>query len=135
MKATVIIEKGIDGTFDVRTDDDFKADYMVLGQGATIDEAKNDFFVCYEDMKMLYADENKPFDEITEIVYKYDTPSFLAYYSKIFSYASLERLTGINQVQLSQYVQGYRKPSKKTTQKIENALHNLANELQQIQFV
>lgn len=135
MKATIIIEKGLDSGFDVRTDDTFNADYMVLGQGATIDEAKTDFMVCYNDIKELYKDEKKPFVEITEMVYKYDTASFLAYYSKVFSYAALERLTGVNQTQLSQYVQGYRKPSPKTTKKIETALHNLANELQQIQFV
>lgn len=135
MKATIIIEKGLDGSFDVRTDDTFNADYMVLGQGATIDEAKADFLTCYNDIKQLYQDENKSFTEITEMVYRYDTASFLAYYSKVFSYASLERLTGVNQTQLSQYVQGYRKPSPKTTKKIEVALHNLAHELQQIQFV
>lgn len=135
MKATIIIEKGLDGGFDVRTDDHFNADYMVLGQGATIEEAKADFFTCYNDIKQLYQDENKPFTEITEMEYRYDTASFLAHYSKVFSYASLERLTGVNQTQLSQYVQGYRKPSPKTTKKIQTALHNLAQELQQIQFV
>lgn len=135
MKVTIIIEKGINGGFDVRTDDAFNADYMVLGQGASIDEAKADFMVCYNEIKKLYNEQKKTFVEITEMIYKYDTASFLAYYSKVFSYAALERLTGVNQTQLSQYVQGYRKPSPKTTKKIETALHNLAHELQQIQFV
>ena len=40
MEAIVIIERGQDGTFDVRTADDMPVDYMILGQGNTVEEAK-----------------------------------------------------------------------------------------------
>ena len=36
MEAIVIIEKGQDGTFDVRTSDEMSVDYMILGQGNTV---------------------------------------------------------------------------------------------------
>lgn len=109
-------------------------DFLLLGQGNTVAEAIEDMKVAMEDIQELYKEKDKPFPEL-EFQYKYDLPSFLDYYSKILSFAALERLTGINQRQLSQYVQGYRKPSKETAKKIEEKLHLLAEELQQVQFV
>ncbi len=133
MKVIVIIEKTKYG-HDVRMSDD-KLDFMLLGQGKTVKDAIDDFHICEYEIRELYADEKKAFPNDLEFIFKYDLPSFLEHYSKIFSYASLERLTGINKSQLSQYVQGYRNPSKKTAQKIEIALHKLADELHQVQFV
>ena len=64
-----------------------------------------------------------------------DLVTFLKEYNPYLTLSGISKLSGVNKDQLSQYVQGYRKPSPKTTKKIEVALHNLANELQQIQFV
>ena len=63
-----------------------------------------------------------------------DNASFLEYYSKIISLAGLERLTGVNQGQLSHYLTGKRKPSAKTTQKIQRHLHAFGKELQHLEF-
>ncbi|MDB0602168.1 helix-turn-helix transcriptional regulator [Tenacibaculum maritimum] len=133
MKVTVILEKGVDGTYDARVSSD-KLDFMLLGTGDTVNEAIEDMMVSKEDMEELFKDEKKEFPDL-EFKYKYDLPSFLEYYSKMFSYAALERITGVNQSQLSQYVQGYRKPSEKTAKKIESKLHEFAKELNQVQFV
>lgn len=62
-------------------------------------------------------------------------PSFLKYYSKVLSLAGLERLTGVDQGQLSHYITGHRKPSQRTKDKIEKALHDFAKELSQVEFV
>ena len=133
MKVTAIIEKGQDGTYDVYTIGS-QLNYMVLGQGVSVDEAIADFHNTYEEIKEMYIEEKREFTP-AEFYFKYDIPSFLQHYSKYFSYASLGRLTGINESQLSQYVQGYRKPSVKTAEKIEKGLHQLGKELQEIQFV
>lgn len=133
MQVTILLEKGLDGTYDARTEND-DLDFLLLGQGNTVAEAIEDMKVAMEDIQELYKEKDKPFPEL-EFQYKYDLPSFLDYYSKILSFAALERLTGINQRQLSQYVQGYRKPSKETAKRIEEKLHLLAEELQQVQFV
>ena len=85
-------------------------------------------------MKELYAEENKPFVE-ANFEFQYDTASFLAYYSKVLSLAGLQRITGINQGQLSHYVTGHRKPSPKTVEKIEKSLHAFAEEISQVHFV
>ena len=134
MKTIIIIEKGADGTFDARIEND-NLDYMVLGQGNTVKEAMDDFHLAYQEMKEFYIKQGKKFKEISVFEFKYDLPSFLQHYSTIFTFAALERMTGVNQTQLSQYVQGYRNPSKQTAKKIEIALHNFASELKEVQFV
>lgn len=133
MNVIAIIERGSDNTYDVRMSDD-RLNFMLLGQGDTVALAIKDFLVSGEEMKELYEEEGKEYPEL-ECTYKYDLSSFLEYYSNKLGYASLERITGVNQRQLNQYVQGYRNPSAKTTQKIENGLKAFANEISQVQFV
>lgn len=135
MKAIVIIERGNDGTYDAYLESAEKLSFGLLGQGKTVKETMDDFINSRDEMKAYYAAENKPFPEDLEFEYKYDVPSFLSYYSKILSLAGLQRLTGVNQGQLSHYVTGHRKPSPKTAEKIEKALHNFANEISQVHFV
>ena len=61
--------------------------------------------------------------------YKWDVESLLYYYDGIFTRAALEKLTGINQRQLGHYATGHSKPRPQQQRKIEQALHNLGNEL------
>ena len=64
-----------------------------------------------------------------EFEYKFDVESLLFFYEKILSKAALERLTGINQKQLSHYACGRSKPRPAQAQKIVNALHTLGRDL------
>ncbi len=132
MKVTATIEKTQYG-YDIHMTDKH-LDFMLLGQGDSVKEAMEDFYICRDEFKEMYEDEQKDFP-VLEFTFKYDLSSFLEYYTTYFSYASLERLTGVNQAQLSQYVQGYRKPSKKTAEKIQQKIHQFAEELHQVQFV
>ena len=63
------------------------------------------------------------------IDFKMDVRSFLSIYSGIFTKAGLERLTGINQKQLWHYANGKVVPRRSQVMRIENALHQLGNEL------
>lgn len=134
MKAIVIIERGDDGTFDAYLENAGSLSFGLLGQGKTVQETIDDFLNSRDEMKAHYAEENKSFPTDLEFEYKYDVPSFLSYYSKILSLAGLQRLTGVNQGQLSHYVTGHRKPSPKTAEKIEKSLHDFANEISQVHF-
>jgi len=49
--------------------------------------------------------------------------------------AGLERITGVNQRQQSHNINGVKKPSEKTTRKIESCLRVFANELSAVRFV
>ncbi len=136
MKVDAFIEKGLDGTYDVHFGEDTQGlTFGLLGQGNTVQEAINDFYNSRDEMKELYLETGKSFPDNLEFNFKYDTASFLAYYSKILSLAGLQRITGVNQGQLSHYVTGHRKPSPKTVQKIEKSLHAFAEEISQVHFV
>lgn len=128
-----LIERGDDGTYGVYIKDN-PLNYGIHGNGMTVQEAIEDFKQSYLDMKEIYEEEGDFFIE-AEFTFSYDLPSFLQFYSKYFSYAALSRLTGVNETQLSQYVQGYRNPSPKTAKKIEEKLNDFGKELSQVKFV
>ena len=128
------IERGDDGTYGVYVDlKDNTLNYGILGEGNTVEEAIEDFKQGYLEMKMLHEEEKIPFVEV-EFEFHYDTASFLNYISKKITLAGLQRITGVNQGQLSNYLNGYRRPSKQTVRKIERSLHAFGKEISQIQF-
>ena len=61
---------------------------VATGTGKNAEQAINSFKTNYDDMKRYYAEENKEFEEV-EFSYEYDMASFLSYYCKAFSLASL----------------------------------------------
>ena len=129
------IERGNDGSYGVYVDlDNNTLNYGIHGNGKTAREAIEDFIAAYESMKEYHNLKGIKFVE-AKFEYVYDTASFLAYYSKVLSLAGLQRITGVNQGQLSHYVTGHRKPSPKTVKKIEKSLHAFANEISQVHFV
>lgn len=71
-------------------------------------------------------------EEIKEeykLEFKLDVQSFLEYYSGILSLSGLEKITGINQKQLSNYLNHKSKPRREQVERISNGLHRFANEL------
>jgi hypothetical protein len=66
------------------------------------------------------------------IDYHFDVESLLNYFKGILTNAAFERLTGINQLQMSHYANGLKKPRKAQRQKIEKALHQLGEDLRSI---
>lgn len=75
MKLRVIIEgNNTDGYSAYIADDN--APYGLIGEGKTVEETKQDFYACYEEMRQLYAEEGREFQEL-EFEFLYDMPSFL----------------------------------------------------------
>ena len=111
----------------------------IYGAGNTVEECKANIL---EGLKLMikYSDKSNckaPQWLISgdyEIEYRYDTQSILNHYSTVFTKPALERLTGINQKQLHHYATGLKKPRLEQRKKIENALHNLGNELLTVQL-
>ena len=133
MKVTVIIERGADGTFGAYIAND-NLPFGAIGDGNTVAETIEDFKNSIKEMQEYYAEEGKEFPEL-EFEYKYDTASFLQQYAYAFTLAGLERITGVNQKQLSHYTNGIRKPSKTTIEKIESRLHAFGTEISAVRFV
>ena len=124
MKIKAIIETGKDLDYDIYTDDE-SLDFMLLGQGKTIEEAKSDFLKCKEEMKQEFVAAGKSFDfDNLDFEYVFDTVSFLKY--SPFTLTGLSKATGINCKQLSHYVTGYRKPSPKTILRIQEGVTRFA---------
>ncbi len=135
IKVIVFIERGNDGSYGAYVNlNDNRLNYGIFGNGSTVNESIDDFHKTYEEMKALHKELNKDFIE-AQFEFRYDVASFLSYYSKKFTLAGLQEITGINQGQLSHYVTGHRKPSTKTVQKIEKSLHDFATEIGQIHFI
>ena len=130
-KVKVFIEKSTSG-FSAYMDDT-PLDYGCLGEGKTVEETIADFRLAYDEMKAHFASIGRPFEEI-EYEFFYDTASFLEEYSKAFSLAGLERITGVSQTMLGHYLHGRRKPSRKTIDKIQRGVQQFADDLTAVRF-
>lgn len=133
-KVRVLIERGDDGTYGVYMPDGTGLSWSASGEGESFEAAINDFMAAYEDVKNYFAEAGKPFEGVA-FEFSYDVPSILNYYKGVLTLAGLGRITGINQQQLSQYASGRRRPSKKTSRKIEQALHRLGAELSALRLL
>lgn len=132
-KVTVTVERGEDNTFSAYISSG-NCEYGCVGEGKTVRETEDDFLDAVEDMRTVYEKNGKPFPEY-EFVFTYDISSFLNYYAYAFSLAGLERITGVNQRQLSHYLNGVRRPSKATAKKIEKSIKLFADELMHCSFL
>ncbi len=133
-KVRVFIERGSDGSYGAYMPDDNNLPYGITGDGATAEEAVDDFMASYRDMRSSFEKKGLPFVE-AEFDFSYDLPSFLLYYADIITYKGLSKLTGISASQLSQYISGYRRPSAKTTAKIQKSLNAIGSELASLRLL
>ena len=107
----------------------------IYGAGATVQKTKESVLKSLE----LYVKYNKKkLPKILQgdysIKYRFDAQSLLNYYKGIFTNASLEKITGINQKQIQHYASGLKKPRELQKRKIQAGLRNLAKELQSIEL-
>jgi predicted RNase H-like HicB family nuclease len=102
-----------------------------VSTGKTFEELKKNIVEAVEfHIEGMREDgEEIPFAEAYELSYRFDPESLLQHYDGIFTNASLERLTGINQRQLQRYAAGTSVPRREQADKITKALHNLGKEL------
>ncbi len=123
-----IIERAKDGTFSV-----YCINEMFNGMGNTAEAAKADMRQQMVFFKKSAIEDNFSYPDFLdgdfEIVYRFDTQSLLAYYSGILSLSGLEKITGIHQKQLWNYLHGKSKPRKVQVEKIEKGLQALGSEL------
>ena len=133
MKVDVIIEQNSKGRYSAYIDDD-RVTFGILGEGKTVEETMEDFKIGYQEMEETYQSVGREIPKL-EFVFKYDTASFLSSYSKVLSLAGLSRLTGLNQGQLSHYVNGRKRPTHQTVKKIKESVHAFGRDLCQVDFV
>lgn len=134
MKTTALIEKGKDGTFGIFTPD-LKS--TIIGEGATVAEAKADFDNSVKELILYYQETaNQNANELHDIEfeYKYDIASLFNYYNFI-NVSKFAKAAGINASLMRQYKTGNQYISENQVLKIEEALHKIANEIAAIKLV
>ena len=75
MKTVIIIEKGKDGTYSVYP---AKGEMIIIGEGSSVEKAKDDFMNSYNEMKEYLKEKGKNMpSELNEehFEYKYDISS------------------------------------------------------------
>ena len=125
-----IIERAKDGCYSIYMDcKDYK--FGLYGYGNTVEEAINDFYDCYNDIKDINI------CEVPELKFEfnYDTASFLQYFGKKLSLTGLQTITGINRKQLNHYVTGHSKPSARTVKRIQDGLNKFQKELSLVKLI
>lgn len=103
----------------------------IFAAGDTLEECKKDVETSIEQIK-----RTQPYDSWPEIIkgpyeieWRYDVESLLTHFSRYFTLAGLERITGIHQKQLWSYMHGQTKPRNAQKERIRNSLTTFAKEL------
>lgn len=125
-KIIMIIEKSKD-FFDAYSDN---CD-GIYAAGEDIEAVKADTMEAIRLIKKNLPEERWP-EQIKgdfEIEWKFDVSSFLEYYGGIMSLAGMEKMTGINQKQLSNYLNHRAVPRRKQADRIITGMHKFAREL------
>ncbi len=121
------IENNNKGLYSVYFDSDLLP-FSFIGDGFSIEDAKANFIEAYNEMRGDYYNETQV-DIQVEFSFVLDMTALLYKYKKYITLVGLSELTGINKVQLSQYLRGERIPKKATEEKIKKAVISFAEEL------
>jgi len=128
MKVIVIIEKGKDGKFSAYSQN--LKNHLIVGIGETVEDAKKDFLLTYQDMNQSYVLKNEEIPkELQNLTfeYNYNLAAFFNKYNWInitqFSRTAKFSPSLMRQYKSGQYI------SEKQISKIEMALHSAAKEL------
>lgn len=132
-KEKVIVEVSNDGLFSAYLSSD-NYEFGIAGFGANENEAIEDFYEAYNDIKAIRAENGKSTPEIEfEIVY--DKESLLKYYSSLIDVTTMHKLTGLPQKRLVQYLQNETRPTERSLKRIQNGLQKFSESLQRISLL
>ncbi|MEI8225222.1 MAG: XRE family transcriptional regulator [Bacteroidota bacterium] len=108
----------------------FSENYPIYTTGRTIPELMTNALeaanLCFEDENVMITRENLKFE--------IDFKQFFQYY-RVLNARFLADKIGMNPTLLSQYVQGRKKPSEMQTEKILMGIHQIGQELSEINLI
>ncbi len=107
----------------------FSEDYPIFTTGRTVPELLDNAYAATQ----LYFEEKF---EITPVNLKFeiDFAQFFQYF-KVLNSKFLAEKIGMNPTLLSQYVQGRKKPSESQTEKILSGIHQIGQELSEMNLI
>ena len=107
----------------------YSEEFPIFTTGRTVPELLNN---AYEATQLYFEDKH----EITreDLKFEIDFEQFFQYY-KVLNSKFLAEKIGMNPTLLSQYVQGHKKPSKNQTEKILTGIHQIGQELAEMNLI
>ena len=108
----------------------FSEDYPIFTTGKTIPELFNN---TYQAANLYFEEDNITLNH-DNFKFQIDFKQFFQYYKVINSKFLADKI-GMNPTLLSQYVQGHKKPSDKQTEKILAGIHQIGQELAEINLI
>jgi predicted RNase H-like HicB family nuclease len=108
----------------------FSKDYPIFTTGQSIPELINN---THEAIEFFFEQESVKIKQ-TDIKFEIDFKQFFKYY-KVINAKFLAEKIGMNATLLSQYVSGTKKPSAKQTENILNGIHQIGQELSEINLL
>ncbi len=108
----------------------FAEDYPVFTTGRTVPELTDNALEAAN----LYFEEEGTLLNHDNLKFEIDFKQFFQHY-KVINAKFLAEKIGMNPSLLSQYVQGHKKPSDKQTEKILGGIHQIGQELAEINLI
>ncbi|MDR1160873.1 MAG: type II toxin-antitoxin system HicB family antitoxin [Tannerellaceae bacterium] len=134
MKLKAIVELWDNGVYSIYVPD--TKGHNLNAQGASVAEAKDRLAEAIDDYTKMYRDAGKAIPkEIDQPVfeYQYDIASFFDYFDLI-NISKLAKLSGINPSLMRQYKSRSAFASEKQSQKIQDAINKLGEELMAVRL-
>ncbi len=116
-----------------RTETGFSAyseEYPIYTTGKTITELQNNAVEATQ----MYFEEQSEKIKIENMQFEYDFKQFFQYYN-VINAKMLAKKIGMNATLLSQYVSGRKKPSEIQTEKILLGIHQIGQELSELNLI
>jgi hypothetical protein len=108
----------------------FCENYPIFTTWVSVPELMNNAY----DAVNFYFEEQQKTIQPKQVAFEIDFEQFFKYY-KVLNAKFLAEKIGMNASLLSQYVQGHKKPSKKQTERILIGIHQIAQELSDINLL
>ena len=116
------IECNKDGWYSIYVNEQFP--FGFFGEGATIEEAHDDFIAVFEGMRDNYYKRTGEYVD-AEFEFVYDVSALLNMYKPFLTLSDISHATGINRTILSEYANGRRVPQPEMRKRIVNGIHNI----------
>ena len=126
-KVKAIIERGADGLYSIYTP---TLKNNIIGEGATVAEAKQDFLIGYQEIIDTYKEDGKRLPrELNniEFVYQYDLAAFYQAHPYL-NVSKIAQFIGINDTLMRQYKRG-QYISETQILRIQNGIRAIGKEL------
>lgn len=132
-KVIALIEKGEDGTFGIHAP---KLKNFIVGEGDSVQEAKEDFMLGYQEMIEAYTGHGEPIPEELqniEFVFQYDISAFYDAHPYL-NVCKLAEHIHLNTSLMRQYKQG-QYISEKQVLRIQDGIRSIGRELASITLI